>query len=311
MKRLYRIVISGLTAVLALSVSAPAMAEENVPQCQLSLRVQPNLTWRGPYGRGYEVFDGAAPIEPLWLSVQHEGAPCRFALTAMSQAPGGEPLLTGPGASLRFDVTRELNGASFISPDYFGNDASQLTGAFGEGSSAQAFDIFATIPPGQVLPGGSYSGGIIVRLFELRDDGPSFVDERPLAIFAPVMTALDVEMNGNPGARQANVNLGYLTDGADRSVGFLVRSNANVSVELVSANGGKLAHQAGAAGIAYEVVVNGQTVDLSAPATAHVRWDGATGFRDVALDVHVPAVPRNTAAGRYSDTITVTFTAEG
>ena len=308
-----------LATALALLPPVSAHASANASEagkpgagCKLDLRIQSNIHWRGAYGRGYEVFSSEEAVEPVALTVRHEGRPCRFALVAMPQASGATPVLRGPVSALRYDVTRDPRGQTLLSSDYFGTAATQILGEFGPGEGNQSFTVHMALPPGQIVPAGLYTGGVIVRLFELDATMLKLRDEGPLSMSVPVMPALEVNLAGSaPGARQTSVDLGDLSNGVERSIGFTLRSNADVRVDLRSANHGTLAHEKGAPGIPYSASINGAAINLRARATNWIRWDGNGHFRDLSLDIQIPALPRTTAAGRYKDTIHVTFTAEG
>lgn len=301
-------------AVSLLATPLPAHGEEDREprrECDLALRVQSNLYWRGIHGRGYQVFDHENVIEPVALTVRHSGKPCRFAIVAMPQNASNVPVLRGRRTDMQYDVRSTPQGQTVLSLDYFPPPANQITGAFGRGDDSQTFSVYVTVPVGQVVPAGTYTGNAIIRLFEIGDDRPQLSDEELLSVTVPVTPALEVALaNAASGARQTSVDLGELTQGSERSVGFTLRSNSDVKITLTSLNRGFLAHDKGAPGIKYRAILDGTPIDLHAPATTRIKWNGGGHFRNVGLDIRVPAVPRGTAAGSYRDTITVNFTAE-
>lgn len=302
-------------AATLISASAPAYADEEArgsrEGCNLALRVQSNLYWRGMHGRGYQVFDHENVIEPVALTVSHTGKPCRFAIVAMPQTSSTVPVLQGRRSDMQYDVRSAPQGQTMLSLDYFPPPANQITGAFGPGEDRQTFSVFVSVPVGQILPAGTYTGGAIIRLFEIEDEGPQFRDQDLLSVIVPVAPSLQVGLaNAAPGTRHAAVDLGELTQGAERSVDFTLRSNSDVKIRISSLNRGLLAHDGKASGIRYWAILDGTQIDLRSPAVTRIKWDNAGHFRNVGLDIRVPAVPRGTAAGSYRDTITLNFTAE-
>lgn len=293
-------------------VASPALAED-LPfdaTCRLEMEVDSAISWHGPFGRGYEVFAPDETIEVATVSIRHEGGPCRYFLTAAPNE-ASDNTLHGPEGSLRFDILRQPSGPSLLSPDYTGNQFSRLPGQFGAGVGAQEAMLYVTIPPGQFVAGGTYSGQSILRLF--RDDpaGPELADQAPVSVVAPVAAVLEVDsMEAGTGSNAMSVDLGDLTAGVDRTLDFTVRSNAPVAARFDSANRGMLAHHARAPGIAYHLSVGGMQVDLqNALATYQIGMPGSAQL-PVPLRITVPANV-NAAAGNYQDTLTVVFIVDG
>lgn len=305
-----QIVRAGLAAC-ALSAS-PAMAEDlpfDAP-CRLEMEVDGVISWHGPFGRGYEVFAPDETIEVATVSIRHDGGPCRYFLTA-APSEGSDNVLRGPEDSLRFDVLHQPSGPSLLSPDYSGSQFSRLPGQFGAGMGAHDLMLYVTIPPGQFVAGGTYSGQALLRLF--RDDpaGPELADQVPIGVVAPVAAVLEVDStDAGTGSNAMSVDLGDLSAGADRTLDFTVRSNAPVFARFESANRGMLAHQAGAPGIAYRLSVGGVPVDLQNALAAYQL--GRPGSNHLPVPVRITVPPHESAAaGNYEDTLTVVFVVDG
>lgn len=304
------IVRAGLAAC---ALTASPAAAEDLPfdaTCRLEMEVDSAISWSGPFGRGYEVFASEETIEVATVLIRHEGGPCRYFLTA-APSEASDNALRGPEDSLLFDVLQQPSGPSLVSVDYSGNQFSRLPGQFGAGVGAQEVILYVTVPPGQFVGGGTYSGQSILRLF--RDDpaGPELADQAPISVVAPVAAVLEVDStDAATGSNAMSVDLGDLTAGADRTLDFAVRSNAPVAARFESANRGLLAHHARAPGIAYHLSVGGMPVDLqNALATYRLGTPGATQL-PVPVRITVPA-NMNAAAGSYQDTLTVVFVVDG
>lgn len=307
---------TGTAAALLAIAAAPAPAQvsnEDGPRqaCALTLRVPTAQRWRGPHGRGYEVFRGNGYLEPLVIIVHHEGAPCRYSLVGSARPLGATASLTGPGGSLRFDVLRETNGGrSFLSADLLGDNASQIVGSFGEGASEQSTVLYVWVGDDQVVAGGSYAGSFAVRLLA-PDDGLRLMDERYVQVATDVLPVIEAGFTNvsDSATRQANINFGELTVAHQQAVPFYVRSNAPFALSLVSAHRGALAHEQSGARAPYRLLVNGREAQLAAGDDDYTYPASGGSIQPLVLSFDVPAVPRGYPAGRYQDTLTVTFTA--
>jgi spore coat protein U-like protein len=278
--------------------------------CQLELQIDNDIEWRGPYGRGYEVFEPGDAFEPVAVSIRHQGAPCRYFLTASMVGAGNQGTLEGPGSGLQFDVRREPQGPSLLSPDITGNALTRLAGQFRGGVGGASLPVYVDVPSGQLAAGGTYRGQVAIRLFRDDEAGPELADEATLGITVPVPSVLKVEADdAPPGTRNLAVDLGELTQGADRLLQFSLRSNAPVSVRFDSRNHGTLAHNFGGPAIPYQLAVNGQAVNLSGTGALHPLTNGPRNGLSVPLAIIVNAQP-GAAAGDYSDVLTVTFRAD-
>ncbi|UUL81437.1 hypothetical protein [Sphingomonas qomolangmaensis] len=291
---------------------SPGMAvAQDLPddaECRLEMRVENDVEWRGLYGRGYEVFDQGDEFEVVPITIRHEGAGCRYFITASWLTTGGENFLAGPQDRLRFDLLRDPNGPSVLSPDFAGNQLSRIAGAFRTGASAVSIPLYVSVPAGQFVRGGSYQGQAVIRLFR-DDNGPELADEGSVGIAVPVASVLKVESpDAGPGVKDLTVDLGDLTQGSRHTVTFAIRSNANVTARFESANNGALKHSAGAPPIKYDVALAGVPVDLTG-----TGWQSLAVFGQNEMSVPLDFVvgpQQHAGAGYYSDMVTVTFRAD-
>lgn len=305
-----------LTGAILLLPSVPAVAQEEMTgagdPCALELTVDNSVDWRGLYGRGYEVFDDGESFEAVTISVRHSGAPCRFFLTAAPISGSGVNALSGPGGPLYYDVLKTTSGPSFLSTAFQGTETSRVEGQFSSGRSIQAATMYVSIPANQVVRGGTYSGQAMVRLFRVDSGIQDLVAEEPLVILAPVASVLKIRSDDFPeGIRETSIDLGDLSRATRTEVDFNIMSNADVAVTFQSANQGRLAHEAGAPGIRYNLAFKGENIDLSgAASSSQLNYAEGRMERAVPLEIVVPAPMGLPAAGQYNDTLTVTFTAD-
>lgn len=300
-------VASGLA--LAASLPTASLAQDFVePEvCDLEITADSAIDWRGLYGRGYEVFEPSEYFEVVMVEIRHVGPPCEFFLTAASFGDSFQPSLAGPGNRLIYDLRREPSGPSIFSPDFLGDQFSRVSGQFGAGVQSQSAILYLTIPPGQAVSGGAYSGQPILRVFRNDADGPDLLDEVTVDVFVPVPPVLSVELaDAGPGARTMDIDLGNLGRPIDRTVFFEVRSNAPITANVSSQNKGVLAHFAGAPGIPYRLLLGDREVSLENASASVELNDTRTLYQPVPLKIQVEG-NANAAAGTYSDTVTVTF----
>lgn len=304
-----------LAGSLVMIQSIPAVAQEDPmladDPCLLELTVDNSVDWRGLYGRGYEVFEGDESFETVAISVGHQGDACQFVLTAAPLSGGGVNALSGPGDPLYYDLLKTTSGPSFLSTDFQGTATSRVEGQFSSGRSVQSATMYVSIPANQVVRGGTYSGQAMVRLFRADNGIQDLVAEAPLAILAPVASVLKIRSDDFPqGIRETSIDLGDLSRATRAAVDFNIMSNADVAVTFQSANHGKLAHEAGAPGLSYNLAFKGENIDLSSAASSRISYAPGKTERAVPLEIVVPSPNGLPAAGQYNDVLTVTFTPE-
>ena len=268
-----------------------------------------SLDWAGAVER---------PCETTAINMERDtdgwtdrGAACEYFLVATPLSSGADSVLTGAGDRLSWDLTGAPNGPSLLSRDFLGSLATQIAGRFEAETGAQQLSLFVTIPPGQFVRGGHYQGEFVLRLFRRDDGGPELVSELPVAIIATVPAILQVRSDDFPGAsREASVDFGDLNTPSTKSISFDIVSNTTVAVSFVSAARGILAHEFGGAGVPYELRMNGAAMSLAAPARERLDMASPDGSRAAVVEIAVPPAGSRRAAGRYLDTLTITFTAE-
>lgn len=109
---------------------------------------------------------------------------------------------------------------------------------------------------------------------------------------------------------RAPADFGDLNTPSAKAISFDIVSNTAVAVNFMSTVGGVLAHQFGGPGVPYELRMNGAAMPLVGPARGRLDMAAPDGSRAVVVDIAVPPSGSPLAAGHYSDTLTITFTAE-
>lgn len=305
--------LSALLLAIAFAPAAFAMEEQSsppigIPQgedpCRLDLSVKRQVYWNGLYGRGYEA-GSSIGYEPAQLAISHSGAACDFFIVISNVDEG----LSGPGGRLAYDILDTPGGRSLDSRDPLGSPFTRLSGAFSQDSGTIDEQLFVSIPSGQALRTGSYTGGAILRLY--RDGAlPELISQVQLPIIVPIAPVLSISSADLGFAKSASISLGNLEAGGRAQIGFVVDTNMPISIRAESENAGTLRHEHGVASIPYRTTVEGQIFDLSAGAASR-SIDIAPGVGKNVL-IAIDTDPQKGApAGSYSDTLTLIFSSEG
>ncbi|MGJ3230907.1 MAG: hypothetical protein ACFE0P_03840 [Oceanicaulis sp.] len=118
-----------------------------------------------------------------------------------------------------------------------------------------------------------------------------------------------LRFEGDSAAGVQTLDLGEISRGGRASSDFFFRTNAPVSVTLVSDNRGRLVHERGEdfGAIAYQASLSGAPVDLTGPGGAVVRGRFTAGGVQAGRLAVETGPARAAYAGRYRDVITLTF----
>ncbi|MDT0575606.1 hypothetical protein RM533_05360 [Croceicoccus sp. F390] len=309
MHRSDRVRLAGACCAALLAIAAlPAAAQDASEPCDIDLRVDQTVQWRGPHGRGYEVLSDAPAFEPLRVSILHRGSACRFYLTA-TPARSSDPVLVGPTNVLVYDLLTDPNGPSVLTPEYFGTTASQIHGEF-TGEPIQELVFYVAIPSGQFVGQGVYRGQAALRAFRVDPEGPVLLAEVPIPVQVAVASTLQVRSDSfGPDRRSMAIDLGALDREHLETMEFQVLTNAAVTMRLESVHGGMLAHDAGAPGLPYEVSLAGERLRLQQPAM-HRITSVDSQHQSIPFQIIVTPPDGLLAAGSYRDLLTITFTTD-
>ena len=295
-----------IAALFAIALSVATAAAQSVDDtaatpCRIDVDSGGEVAWRGLYGRGYEA-SSPPTSEPVLLTLRHTGQACRWFVVVH----GVEPGLRGAGDTLVYDILDAPAGRSIAARDPLGTLATRRAGAFVAGEEQVQLPLFVTVAPSQPVAGGSYAGQAIVSLY--RDAGvPELIRQVPLVVSARVPPVVSVSAPTFATARTTTLDLGRLETGASATIDFTVTANVGVTVTLSSQARGRLVHETGLTAIPYSATLAGRPADLTM--SSATRLGRSIGPSPLPLTITVP--PANgAAAGRYSDTVTLTFSAD-
>ncbi|MBJ7447903.1 MAG: hypothetical protein JHC81_10250 [Brevundimonas sp.] len=153
------------------------------------------------------------------------------------------------------------------------------------------------IDAGQFTRSGPYSAQVEIEA------GDSLRNLTVSTVVRPVMRLARSSADG-----VESIDLGDPRQGATGSTSFFYRSNADIALTVTSENQGKLVHTEGASTvIPYTASIGGQTLSLTgAPANLNLGYS-SLGLQSREVTVTVPPTGP-VYAGRYNDTLTLSFT---
>ena len=183
--------------------------------------------------------------------------------------------------------------------------------------TAMPLSLLFYIPPGQLVPPGTYSDQITMSVFGSYDDNGAPQSTATISYTATVVScaSLCLVRTGSgfdSSSASQTLNFGDLAQGQMMSCDLLVLKNTSCTVSFNSANQGVLKlTPATSDQIPYTCTVNGTALDLSTTATLTLP-PGVSTSRDgarlpVAVTVGNLGYP---SAGDYSDIITITVTVQ-
>lgn len=258
----------------------------------------------------YDPFDGGARAANLDIEFVNGGdEPCTLSIAAAEQMPGGRRLLRGGHAELHYLVTS--NGAELANDIGVPGGAIVLPGGAGK---RQVVSLKLEIPPGQVVPSGTYASTLNVRAYDVGNGGRSALgDERSVRALAVVQPRAQVNLAGGAGSfgsgfGLSRIDFGAPQSGAERNAFVQVRATGGVTIQVSSKNKGWLRHTTlseSVRGIPYALRLDGTDVPLDAGVFSMERSPpvsiaGASYQLNVRLgEVKLPA------AGDYQDIVTI------
>lgn len=187
------------------------------------------------------------------------------------------------------------------------------------GKSRQDVAAYAIMMAGQTPSSGSYSDQLTFNLYEMSNGQPGrLLDSHTVSVQATVSgtiqsTLIVAGSRGDLGGRTATLDFGELETGKSLTFGLEVTGNTPYQVSLESQNRGHFAGQdAGIldARVGYTLTMDGRGVGLSGPFDLPVSSPTDSGRRsnEHSFEVRVGDTER-ALAGRYSDAITITVSA--
>jgi spore coat protein U-like protein len=281
--------------------------------CNLRLGTVPQFQWQGS-GSGYNPFDTTTYNQEGRIDVINRGnGSCQYFVTVSEgNANDFNRYLQANGERLPYNIFDDVSQSNILKdlPTATANEV--ISGSFSV-KETQRLSYSASIPPGTVLPAGTYRDTIRLRLYEGTLSSHSFKKTKTLRVRARIPQVAEVAIvpTGGPfddSATAYTVNFGVLQEGERERFDMLVRSNAGYRVLMKSGNRGKLERVGGASGaVPYAMTIDGRLIDLSARSVTVATKNGVTGLSgdrfavEVDIGTLADAVP-----GSYRDDITVT-----
>jgi hypothetical protein len=183
-----------------------------------------------------------------------------------------------------------------------GTSARYVSSSTVSGNGDFSVDYLASIGRGQIAGPGRYTDRIETVLYT--EDGLSELDRRDLWIGLPVESVAMLSVAG--GGVATSVPFGKLTAGATRTVIVEARANAPYTVELTSANDGRMLLDPPVAeqlwSIAYRVTLDGAVMNFGGEQRVPIS-SGNAGIRSHTLGFQILEI-KGKRAGNYRDVIT-------
>lgn len=310
MKRLRAMDVGALLLLSALSSMA----------ANYSLQIS-DVTWLGSPG-GYDCFTSAAyPNTVNFTITKTANGRKSYAVTAGTSANTGSYArqLRSGGSRLNYQLytTSAMNYALKEPPAAIATEV--LSGSL-PGPSGQVVPLSFVffIPPGQVVPPGSYTDRITVSIYDAYNSVGAPQATRTITIRATVIAgaAVSIVPTGAPfnaGRPQYTLNFGLLSTGQQQSCDVLIKQNNNCTVFYSSANRGVLRQVPVPTTdqIPYSLMAAGVTLDLSQPGSIALPpgiSPGPDGSR-YPVTITIGSVG-NATAGTYEDQVTITVQAQ-
>lgn len=287
--------------VLLATAGAVAFGQEN--PCTLAFERLEPLVWRATPGGRYDPLDTFEHRQRVDVVVRGRGEGCSFTVGLAAPLGGGSRRILGSRDPLLFVVASESGQPLRDLPD--APNAALLTGDIEAGGGRATVAFEWTLPAGQAVQPGRYSGDMTFSLYNGRPP------EARLSLQQVVSLSVEVASSVELLVPMATWSLGELTTGARRSVQIGLRGNAATRLSITSSSGGRLVSTLVGAdsSIPYSVRLDGHA-NLLTPGVWERQLSPSSSLeREVELEVELGST-QGVAAGAYADTLTLTVAAE-
>ena len=310
MKLLRTMALGGLLLLSALSSRAATY----------SLQIS-DVTWMGSPG-GYDCFTSAAyPNTVNFTITKIANGRKGYAVTAGPSANTGSYTrkLRSGGSRLNYQLytTSGMNYALKAPPTAMANEV--LSGSVpGAGGQVIPLSFVFFIPPGQVVPPGTYTDRITISIYDAYNSVGSPQATKIITIRAGVVAgaAMSIVPTGAPfnaSRPQYTLNFGMLSTGQRQSCDVLIKQNNNCTVYYSSANRGVLKQVPipTTDQIPYSCMAAGSMLDLSQAGRISLPPGISPGPDGARYPVSITiGNVGNATAGTYEDQITITVQAQ-
>tara|TARA_R100001244_G_scaffold28828_2_gene28175 strand:- start:832 stop:1779 length:948 start_codon:yes stop_codon:yes gene_type:complete len=285
------------------SMTEPGTASATDP-CRLRLAPAPLIQYRGALSRGYDGDSNRVHTELGALTVEHSGEACAYIVRIEPDAGPGKATLHSGSDTL--DVRIDQAGREISS----GDNVVEVHGSMPRGQPQRQIKFQVTLPPGQRVRAGQYTGRLAVSLFESRDGGQELVTQQTVDVVTQVAPSVVASFGSDAqgGIKSMDMDFGTLMKGQEKSLDFSVAANTPYSIDLLSENAGELRHEFTPYGIAYDLRIDGQLVQPAA-GTETTILQGHTSSQH-RLDFMIRTETALALAGKYSDRLTLIIAAD-
>jgi len=272
----------------------------------------PDISFPSPY----DPFAGTQAPRTVTIRLGGTDSGCTVGI-GVDGGRNGSRRMSGPsGGTLRYEIVRS-DGRSV--PDAPATADNGLIVERITGKSREDVTLYAMLLAGQTPSSGSYSDQLTFNLYEMSNGQPGrLLDSHSVSIQATVSGTIQSTLivggqRGDLGGRTATLDFGELETGRTLSFGLEVTGNTPYQVTLESQNHGELKWmESGFADgrIVYSLTMDGRSVGLSGPFDLPVASPTDSGRRsnEHSFEVRIGDTER-ALAGRYSDAITITVSA--
>ena len=288
------------------------------------------VTFEGGSG-GYAVYDPQEYLQTVSFQVRGEatGATCEYfvMLSAGQSGNFNQRKLSEMTNMLDYNAYVDSGKSHIFKALPTATQSEIITGSFSIAialTQTNNHEFFWAINPQRIVPasGMSYAdSSLTLSLYSgLLSLSPTLVATKTITFQARVDSSVDVSLveSGKTfdiGETTQLVDFGTLESGEQRGFDVVVRSNNGYAVTMQSQNHQLLVHTQAptiAASVAYSVIFNGGSVDLSTGAPVRIiTGTGTTPATGTAFPIEftVGTLSGNENAGTYSDVINVEVTA--
>lgn len=278
-----------------------------------------NILWTGGPG-GYDCFsDTAYPNTVDFLLTKQRPGRCDYAVAAGPSANTGgyqRQLVCGAHRlNYQLYTSSALNYVLKAPPAALATDVVSGWTPGGRGTVVPlTFTLY--VPPGQLVPPGTYTDQVAISVYERWNDTAPPMDSRTVTITVVVVptAALAVVPSGAgfTGSSRQHLHFGNLQAGQRLGCDLLVRRNTACDVTFSSLHGGvmRLLPTPTDDRVPYTCTVNGLPLNLSAAARVNLPAGLSPSLDGNRLPVVVTIGDLgDAAAGDYQDEITITVAA--
>lgn len=179
-----------------------------------------------------------------------------------------------------------------------------------EAQASETFDLFLVIDSGQNALAGTYASDLDVRFDSKISDIMYNFPFRVETIIKPNIQAnitglgtasiSDTQISRN----RNSLELGELIPKKSYKLGLQIRSNAPVSINVNSKNGGFLRHQSEPSEISYALELNGESLNIKQTSRINGLSSINKNGRTNPMNIRLSDFGSNLPSGNYSDVIT-------